>query len=90
MYSVAGLVGLTGDAQSQPLAVLLFFVHIFRLIQVLLNDFNDFSYVFSHWVLGSDTQLSEHWGSKYCSCASECPVAGWFCEQWDIIAQPAR
>lgn len=39
MYSVAGLVGLTGDAQSQPLAVLLFFVHIFRLIQVGTQTF---------------------------------------------------
>ncbi|KAK6041102.1 hypothetical protein COOONC_21393 [Cooperia oncophora] len=39
IYSVAGLVGLTGDAQWQPLAFLLFFVHIFRLIQVGAQTF---------------------------------------------------
>ena len=35
IYSVAGLVGLTGDTTWQPLTFLLLYVHIFRLIQVL-------------------------------------------------------
>ncbi|XGW27683.1 hypothetical protein V3C99_007910 [Haemonchus contortus] len=39
IYSVAGLVGLTGDGHWQPLAFLLFFVHIFRLIQVGTQTF---------------------------------------------------
>ncbi|PIO72932.1 hypothetical protein TELCIR_05113 [Teladorsagia circumcincta] len=39
MYSVAGLVGLTGEGQWQPLAFLLFVVHILRLIQVGTQTF---------------------------------------------------
>ncbi|KAK5985361.1 hypothetical protein GCK32_011317 [Trichostrongylus colubriformis] len=39
IYSVAGLVGLTGDGDWQPLAFLLFFVHIFRLVQVGTQTF---------------------------------------------------
>ena len=34
IYSVAGLVGLTGDSQWQTLSFLLLFVHITRLLQV--------------------------------------------------------
>ncbi|KAJ1352248.1 hypothetical protein KIN20_008539 [Parelaphostrongylus tenuis] len=39
IYSVAGLVGLTGDRPWKPLAFILFFVHIFRLIQVGTQTF---------------------------------------------------
>ncbi|KAL6739251.1 hypothetical protein Aduo_012727 [Ancylostoma duodenale] len=39
IYSVAGLVGLTGDRPWQPLAFILFFVHIVRLIQVGTQTF---------------------------------------------------
>uniref|UniRef100_A0A0K0DC08 Uncharacterized protein n=1 Tax=Angiostrongylus cantonensis TaxID=6313 RepID=A0A0K0DC08_ANGCA len=39
IYSVAGLVGLTGDGPWQLLAFILFFVHIFRLIQVGTQTF---------------------------------------------------
>ncbi|KAK6747556.1 hypothetical protein RB195_000634 [Necator americanus] len=39
IYSVAGIVGLTGDRPWQPLAFILFFVHIIRLIQVGTQTF---------------------------------------------------
>lgn len=34
IYSVAGLVGLTGDGSWHPLSIVLFIVHITRILQV--------------------------------------------------------
>ncbi|WKY05948.1 hypothetical protein Q1695_006282 [Nippostrongylus brasiliensis] len=57
MYSVAGLVGLTGDGHWESLAFLLFFVHIFRLMQVGTQTF--LLYLASRVKVGSSSKHSQ-------------------------------